>query len=408
MKRIINILLLTVAIAIGFQSCDKEPSAEEIADRKVMILYSAGFNSISSQLQTNISELKQGYVPTKGTGQDVVLIVSKPLGNSYKNQTSPVLIQMYKKGKNVVMDTVKTYVSGTVLASATTLRSIMSDIKALYPAKGYGLVFSSHATGWLPKDVYGNTDFFYGPRPSTIGQENHYADNVYQSLEMEIEDFAKAFPYHLDYLVIDACYGGCVEVAYALRGVTDYIAFSPAEILTGGFDYVNMSRRLLQENSVKGVCEDFYNKYASRTGTQNSATISLVKTSALGELAQCCKELFQTYRTQINSIDYKYGGVQTYFGGNEHWFYDLKDILVKAGISSEDKTRLEQALDACVPYKAHTANYYSGIDGLHPITNYSGLSMFLPSVNDDDVKTYYTTLSWNQITSLVVVAEICN
>lgn len=406
MKRFFNVTLLFAALATGLLSCHKDPTAEEIADRKVMVLYSAGFNSLRNYLQTNIRELTQGFVPAKGTGKDVILIVSKPYDGSFTRETSPVLIQLYKKKNKVVLDTVKTYPVGTILADPATLRTVMSDIGTMYPAKGYGMVFSSHSTGWLPENVYGNASIYSAPapsaiRPSTIGQENNYQDNVYHSVEIEIEDMAKAFPYHLDYFVLDACFGGCVEIAYALRSVTDYVAFSPAEILSGGFEYTTMAARLLQENSVQGVCEDFKAKYESQSGINKSATISLVKTSALGELAAYCKELFQTYRSQINAIDWESDQVQTFFGGDEAWFFDLEDILVKAGISAEEKTRLEEILAKCVVYKGHTGQYYSSIDGLHQIESFSGMSMYLPTVGNAFIKNYYKTLSWNQNTSLV-------
>ena len=214
---------------LALSSCGKDSTETDNTDRNVMILYSAGYNSLSSYLQKNVSELKEGWLPTAKNGQDVILIVSKPVNGSYASQTSPVLIRMYGKGTEVVMDTVKVYAQGRSLVEKESFRSIMQDIKSLYPAKGYGMVFSSHATGWLPAGYYANPSLYESgeqARRKTLGQEVYVENSVTKSQEMEIEDMAAALPYKLDYLLVDACLAGCVEVAYAFRDKVEAIGFS--------------------------------------------------------------------------------------------------------------------------------------------------------------------------------------
>lgn len=51
--------------------------------------------------------------------------------------------------------------------------------------------------------------------------------------EMELEEFAAAIPDgQLDFIVFEACLMAGVEVAYVLRGKTDYILSSAAEIVS--------------------------------------------------------------------------------------------------------------------------------------------------------------------------------
>jgi hypothetical protein len=93
--------------------------------------------------------------------------------------------------------------------------------------------------------------------------------------------------------------------------------------------------------------------------------------------------------------------VQGYFRYNRHYYYDLKDILVNAGISAEEEALLQRALDNCILYKAATPSFMLGSSGFY-INHYSGLSMYLPSMGSDYLDNYYRThLAWNQATRLV-------
>ncbi len=401
MKTSAKILLLAALAAIGFASCSKSSSSEDETNRKVMILYSAGFNSLSSYLRTNINELQQGWLPTKKKGQNVVLIVTKPLKGTYSNQTSPLLIRLYKNGTKAIMDTVKTYAVGRKLADVESFKSILMDIKSMYPAKSYGMVFSSHATGWLPSGYYSNPQYYEANSVMrrTIGQEEVVEQSVSRSLEMEVEEMAAALPYKLDYMVIDACLAGCVEVAYAFRDKVDKMGFSQAEVLSEGYDYTTMVERLLKNNAPEKVCEAYIDLYMAKTGAYRSATISLVKPSAMGNLASVCKELAEKYRTQINALDYR--TVQE-FGGTKHWFFDLEDVFVKAGATTDEVKKLEAALADCIVYKGNTGQYYSATDAsAHPINIFSGFTMYLPSVEGDYLHNFYKSLSWNKAVELV-------
>lgn len=408
--RIVAIAAILPAMWTG-TSCSKDtpPSNDS---RNVMILYSAGFNNLSWNLNQNIMSMKEGFVPAKGTGKPVLLVVSKSVNQgAYDNPAPPYLIQVYKKGKSVILDTVKTYSPTMVLANAESLRTVLTDIKKIYPAKGYGMVFSSHSTGWLPKQYYNHPEIFEGTqdddliwssvRPNSIGAEygydesGHYSDKIFE--EIEAEDFAAAIPYRLDYIAMDACLGACVEVAYALRAVTDYYASSPAEILTTGFDYEKLSQRLLKEKSPLRVCDDYLTYYQTVASTK-SATISLVDTRKLGKLAEVCSRLNSLYAEEIAALDI--ADVQGFSSGKRQWYFDLEDIYRQAGVSQTDFAALKDAMAECILYEGHTSRYYSG-GSMHDIRTCCGLTMFLPQSGGEYLNNFYKTLSWNQATGLV-------
>ena len=63
--------------------------------------------------------------------------------------------------------------------------------------------------------------------------------------EMNVEDIAKAVQrsgLHLRFIHNDCCEMQCIEVAYALRDVTDYVAGSPMQISAIGGFYTDMLR----------------------------------------------------------------------------------------------------------------------------------------------------------------------
>jgi hypothetical protein len=168
-------------------------------------------------------------------------------------------------------------------------------------------------------------------------------------------------------------------------------------VLAEGFDYTKLTRHLFLNDVPRpeNVCEDYFLYYDAQTGLERSATISCVDCGRLGSLAQVCSGLFSKYADSISQVDP--GKVQRYFRSNYHWFYDLKSILVEAGIDAAELKSLEDALNECIIYKAATPSFIGSFD----IEVFSGFSMFLPSNGGARLKEFYRTLEWNMDTGLV-------
>lgn len=418
--------LLTVAV-LSF-SCESEHGNGRNSDYKhVLVIYSAGFNSLSSYLRDDIEDLKKGYLPS-AKSDDALLIISKlpTHSNNYSQQTAPCLIQLTKGKKDgtAVCDTLYSLPVGSSLAKKESLHEFLLYIKDKFPAESYGMVVSSHATGWLPEGYFSNPEQFDNkksgyfrageksvnlplyveeiqepglPAVKTIGQEVVVIDGTQYTNEIEIEDFAAAIPMHLDYILFDACLMGGVEVAYSLRNVCNFAGFSPTEVLADGYDYLTLTQRLLCDKpQPMSVCSDFFKHYDEQTEESNRcATVSYVDCTKMQALTGVCKELFNKYTEAIAGVNPS--RVQAYFyKNNRHWHYDLKDILAQAGATQEELARLQEALDQCVVYKA-TTPYFIG----RKIEKYSGLSMYLPCDGSGYLDNYYKSLSWNQATNLV-------
>lgn len=417
MKRVKSIwALVVIAFAMTLASCERTEPFEPLKERKVFILYSCGYNNLSGNLSDDISLLCKDAPSSSLSNRNKLLIFSHKTASfgNYTTPTHPVLIDVYKdRSGNVVMDTVKVYPESVIGASARAVNLVLSDIKDTYPAKEYGMVMTSHATGWLPQDYYVNGGDSWGASfsaeramqytammycvPLVKSMCAHYDSShgqVKSAYEMEIDDFAEAVPIHLKYLVLDMCLMGCVECAYEFRNIVDYLAVSPTEILSDGMEYGNMLNRLLYsaEADVRGVCDDYYHYYADK---DSYATISLIDCRKMEYLASVCADLFEEYADAIDGVNPD--GIQRYWRDGKHWFYDLRDILVKSGISADDLSALDDALASCVLYNAAT-DYFLTI----PIRNHCGLSMYLPKMDRDrGLRSFYSTLAWNKATSLV-------
>lgn len=398
--------------------------------RNVLLLYSAGFNSISDYLKEDIQDLMKGDLPSDSRMKDVLLVYSHlpSRKNAYSEPNPPVLMRVYQgHAGEVVTDTLVRYHDSVHSADPVQLNAVLTYVKENFSAKTYGMIFSSHATGYLPAGYYSNPgEYMYDqssammgrqgyrkshrgvpyvepehdpslPMVKSIGQDQVGTPGNYLSFEIQLEDFAEALPMYMDYILFDACLMGGVEVAYELAGRCGLVGFSQTEVLAEGFDYKAIPTHLLNGGTPdpQAVCEDYFQQYAVQSGINQSATISLVDCSAMEPLAVKCAELFEKYRAEITILEP--AKVQRYYRGSYHWFYDMVDIVEEAGADKEEIMALKEAVDACVRYRNATPSFMDSF----AIKDYSGLSMYLPCNGSDELDKYYRTLKWNIATGLV-------
>ena len=293
--------------------------------RRVLLLYSAGFNSLSSYLKKDIEDLQKGWLPSDRRTENVVLVYSHfpASGGGYKTPTSPTLVRLYRdRNSEIQADTLVVYPEGTISSSAKQLNKVLTYVKDNFKAKSYGMLFSSHATGYLPAGYYQNSLNAYKtttwkamgyqeltgvpyvepeydpslPMVKSIGQDQVGSVGSYTSYEIELTDFVKAIPMELDYIMFDTCLMGGIEVAYELKSKVHRVGFSQTEVLAEGFCYETLVSHLLQgsEADPQSVCEDYFKQYEIQSGVYRSATISLILSP------RPAKSSFQTIRARSN------------------------------------------------------------------------------------------------------------
>ena len=191
--------------------------------------------------------------------------------------------------------------------------------------------------------------------------------------------------------MFDACFMASVEVLYELRDKADYFIASPAEIITDGFPYEAAAPYFWGgEEDLKQVCREYYNYYANHPygGSWQSGTLSLVKASELGALAQAAHQAVGSVgESGVGSV-WRYPLIATM----PDVFYDLGDYVSVMG-SGDGKAAFEEQLARTVVYKVATRTF----NGKEiPSDRYSGLSCYIPQSRWQDMNDFYSTLEWAQ------------
>ena len=402
---------------------NREPMEET---RRVLLFYESGFNSLCDYLATNMDEeLTEGYIPGNGRNDDVLLVYSKIALNLNYKAVPSYLRRIYKDSEGeVVSDTLKTYPASVVANSGATMREVLSYVKSAFPAKGYGMVFSSHGSGWLPTGYFSSPSLFErehlisdgrkrsAPRRAlgipegsmetddphaglvrSIGQEKLTNEDI----EMSVTEFASGIPFRLDYLLFDMCFSGGIEVAYGLKDKADYLGVSPAEVLAKGtYDYTTITDFLLKgATDLTGLFRNSFEMYNKQSGELRSSTVTLIRTDGLENLGAVCRQIISRYSDLIASAPAS--EIQGFFRMNRHYFYDLEDIFAKSGVPEADMQVLRNAINACIMYKAATPSFLEDFE----IKTYSGMSMYLPCAGTPLLDSYYMSEPWNVASELV-------
>jgi hypothetical protein len=318
----------------------------------------AADNNLWDVAFVDFEEMIQGY---KETG--VNLIVLMDVVNE-----APCLLKITEDGKQEI----KTYKEFNS-ADPVNMNKLFGEIAEMYPSDSYGLILWSHGTSWLPAGA--------------LLVKSFAADG---NRQMNIPDLAEALPLHFDFILFDACLMGAVEVAYELRNKTDYIIASSAETIDSGFPYNLVIPALISSTpDLKKAAESYFNYYQQQSGAYCSATISLIKTKELDNLARVTNQLITGQTFDISTFDRT--SVQRLDVYDEQYIFDFLDFITKA-FPEADKRPLMEQLEKTVLYKAHTAEFLE----MYEINTYCGLSCYIPHDKRNDLNSYYQQLSWCQ------------
>ena len=111
--------------ATGGATSGRELMEEE---RKVFILWSLGFNNLSSYLVSDLDDLTSGWLPGSTRKEDVVLAFCHNTAGAYSKQTSPVLMRIYRDlNGNAQRDTVLVLPKSTISASPETMEELARE-----------------------------------------------------------------------------------------------------------------------------------------------------------------------------------------------------------------------------------------------------------------------------------------
>jgi len=402
------LILLAVVFLVGCNGIERPFKGTY---DQVLVYYGMGYNNLSGNLKTNLDQLRSDVLPGLSYDKAIVAFCHNVASSgNYSTPSAPVLMRFFRgsDGKPVT-DTLKVYDDMTLSASKESIRRVLNDVRELFPAHRYGMVVSSHGTGWLPPRYNANSEVPHTmrlalpkpaqPWPETKAIGNQYVGSSANSTWVELPDFARAIPMHLDYLILDTCLSGAVEVAYELKDVCDRLIVSPAEILTAGMVYSTLSWDMFagKDPDLDTYCEEYYQYYDSQSGSYRSGTITMVECDKMDALAESFRAILDAHRDALKDSELR-SAVQRYFYGSSalRFFYDLRDLGARLGASAAELERLDAALAAAVPYHAETPTFFD-----LSLDRCCGLSVYIPESARPQLNDYYRSLAWNRATGLV-------
>ena len=406
--------IIAAALLLGLCSCNRGEMGFSYTDTstsetgQVFIFYAPAASNLAKYISRNLECITKSGLPY-GNSRKTVLTFAH-----MDSEEAHLLKVSADEFGNPLYDTLLTVEAGRSASDPEIITRVLGKVVEEYPEDDnvYTLIMSSHGTGWLPRGAtsdFGNDNIEWDcSKKRSFGYEK--INGV--TWDISVQDLAAAIPMKVESLIFDACLMGGIEVAYQLRNKVGKLCCSPAEVPGNGFVYSNFSADLLADAaSPEHFCKVFFEYYKTAQEIQNpydddrhyGATVTVVDCSKLVPLAEVCTGLFEKYRAEIAAVDYK--EVQQFyrtdpFADYYRDFFDLEDILVKAGINADEKAVLKQALDACILYKDATSSFMPNHNGFE-IKTYCGLSMYLPNKGNATLDEFYKTLDWNIATKLV-------
>ena len=282
------IYICTCVTLILMVSCkdDDEPLPSQglpgVTLQSTLIFYIVGENSLANYMAADTLEIAAALSQIPEDARVVVYIddhISSRISVGTRHQP---------------MQCVKTYPDNVCSTDSAGMLMVLRDIMQAYPARHYALACNSHASGWLLDDPASKK----APPRRSFGIDNgRRSANSNSGVKMNIPTMARVLKQlpHFDYILFDACFMQCVEVAYELRHVTDFLIGSPAEIPGDGAPYDIILPQMCQlpatKQTVAEIVKGYGDYYVQGEGSAiyQGVELSACATAHLEALAMATK-----------------------------------------------------------------------------------------------------------------------
>ena len=404
------LILLATALFFGACGCDDEDDDDTGLAERTVLVYMAADNNLSKFADLDLKELKEG---SKQLGKWRKLIV-------YVNQTAPKVPYVARIKNGELVDS--TSLEKSITADPAILEDMLGYVRRKYPAQSYGLCLWGHASGWAISNdsVAYKTSRAYG---LDKGKGRDYWMNI-PSMARAIANGMGSD--RLRFILADCCNFLCIESAYELRNVTDYLIGSPAEIPERGAPYHLVVPTLFDTSATfyKSVIDTYYDYYldeivARPTYYYNethgdlagySVPLAVTKSDELDNLAQATASLLGTIHDKLTPEDtIRQHRIMLY---SCNWgyksCYDIYQTL-SVNTSESDFNNWKPAFEKAVPYRRFSRKWLSQItlmedcmDQFEATADQCGVvSMFFPNKKykslHPNMNTAIQRFQWNNV-----------
>ena len=372
-------IISLIAIVFGcilLISCTKEdidPTPKE--NNQTVFLYMPWSTNLTSYFHQNIADFETAIK------KDGLLKNERFIVFFATSSNEATLFEIENKNGTCVRNTLKSYTT-TAFTTAEGIASLIDEVKRFAPAPKYAMIVSSHAMGWLPvsgtKAKYAlQKDYWeYEGVPLT-----RYFGGLSSEYQIDIPEFAEGIALSdtkMEYIMFDDCYMSSIEVAYDLKGVTDYLIASPTEVMAYGFPYADIGKYLFANVDYYGICKGFLSFY-EQYSLMPCGTIGVTVCAEVDNMAAIMKEINARYQFDESKVN----TVQRLDGYTPIIFFDFADYVTKLCPDNVLLDRFYAQIERTAPsmYSMHTKTYYSMSRGQVNIDTYSGITISDPSQN---------------------------
>ncbi len=364
-----------LALVACHSDSDPEPTPSpvtSVASRTVLVYIEAKNNLGDYTDAANISQMLQAaQAGDLGDGRLIVF-------HSPKSSTAATTIkEITPEG----IDTLYVYPEAPSAITVETMRDAWSRTKALAPAKEYGMVLWSHATGWWQDGISDADD-------TQMGRAAHYSYGRENSKTMNVTALASALEDQgLKFIYFDCCYMGNVETLYQMRHCADYFFASATEVPFDGMPYSASLKYLFADDLDLAQLAQTNMEYYAKKGMANQVTSAVVKASELDRLAELTAQVYAAYGPYWpDGYQPQCLGLSSY----KSFFYDLGHFIEAKCLDEDLKAQWQEALNRAV---LHTTSS-STVWGSYALNDFCGLSTYILT-DDSDADNYkYYTLGW--------------
>lgn len=365
--------------------CTKELT-EPPSSRRPLVVYMALDNNLREEYSSRLAALRAGWQPD----MELWVYADTPEGAS--------LGRMESAPEGATLRTVERY-GAENSASGATLERVLRTVWRLCPSEGYGLLFFSHATGWLPAGTLG-----YPSGSRSVGSDH--------GSEIELESFAAALPegMPLDYVVFECCLMSGAEVMLELHGRTPWVLASSAEVVAPGFRPLYAKGLEVLTKRTRPVPEllaAFGRSYMTHveglSGEYRSATLSVVNTQALPGLAEAVRRATSGAAPDAMPAELL-APLQRFdrpgmYGDRPAAarFFDLDEWVETLAGDGAALSAFRAALADAVVWRASTERFLGGEGGPYngfEVRRHSGLTVYVPREEFPALNASYRRTAW--------------
>ena len=405
--------MLSWVVLLFFLSCGDDHIEELMVPKRNILLYIAtdADAAIDGDTPEKIDIIRAGWTPGQG---EMLMYVDRRGQEALLFRMNSILTE----GK-YGLDTLANY--GVENSADAAVLSRMIDTLLSYPADRYGLIFFSHASGWLPEGALKDPQLTELNLPQSerlvpneeAGTRSLVIDNGGDRRhEMEYYDFAEAIPDHqLDFIILEACLMADVMSMYVLRNKAEYVLASSAEIVSPGFSYIYRSdiMRLYDtknsvESVVSGFAQAFHDYIVTRFAENNarcSSTLGLIKMSEMQNLATVVKAALNNQ--ELDETTVVIDSIQQFDRPEAHIskppkksrYFDLDHVIENLASASQYAAFCTQ-MEKTVVWKAQTESFFIGSGGSNGfyIKRHSGLTTYIKQDVYPALNAVYESSAW--------------